>query len=210
MIGKEIDSKFQKIKKNDPIDLADFFRDRPLAEYWDFLCRVTRGTKPLFFWSIIAALFVIISFMVAVTSTVKTMLMKDEVHAENSKLPTNIPTIKDSSLQTNLLKEKDREIETLKNNNRTLKEELDRKPDYITCIEYGTNLSELRSKKEETENRIQSLLNPVMPKEYADQGRYYTAADLEVFTKQAAEFRKKSTDLQNQIIAAELIRKDCK
>jgi hypothetical protein len=92
----------------------------------------------------------------------------------------------------------------------SLTEQLNNLPDELRCMNYDSEIKTLRANKQEIENRIQVLLYPPQTKEQVEIATYYSTAELEVFTKQAAEYRKQATDIQEQIKAVELDRVKCK
>lgn len=75
---------------------------------------------------------------------------------------------------------------------------------------YDGDLNKLRVKKDEVEQYIQTLLRPPQTREQAAAGVYYTVEELDVFAKQAAEYRKQASDIQEQIKGVESNRAQCK
>lgn len=92
----------------------------------------------------------------------------------------------------------------------SLADKLNARPDSYRCTIYDSDLRNLREQKQVVENNIQLLLRPPQTKEQAAAGMYYTSEQLDVFTRQAAEYRKQATDIQEQIRAAESNRAECR
>jgi hypothetical protein len=91
-----------------------------------------------------------------------------------------------------------------------LTEQLNRRPDGYRCTIYDGDLNKLRVRKDEVEQYIQTLLRPPQTREQAAAGVYYTVEQLDVFAKQAAEYRKQASDIQEQIKGIESNRAQCK
>ena len=101
-------------------------------------------------------------------------------------------------------------IKTLQAQINFLTEQINKQPDGYRCMIFDNDLKKLRENKLQIENNIQLLLRPPQTKEQAIAGIYYSTIELDVFVKQAAEYRKQAIDIQEQIKIIESSRADCK
>lgn len=116
----------------------------------------------------------------------------------------------EEQMKDDLISSQAEKIKSLQLQIDSLNEQISKRPDYYRCTIYDNDLKKLNESKQQIENTIQILLRPPQTKEQAMAGIYYSAAQLDVFTKQAAEYRKQATDIQEQIKVIELNRTQCK
>lgn len=108
-----------------------------------------------------------------------------------------------------IVRAKNNEIDALKASIAQLQGRIAKKPNYVTCMTYGNELTALRKKKDAIEDYIQRLLYPVPPLEYQRQNLAYTVEQVALFKELASEHRKTAVDVQQQILALESNRRDC-
>lgn len=131
----------------------------------------------------------------------------------------NISTPVNSSTSTQILNQGERcqpdltskqKADELQEKIKSLQFELNKKPSYVTCISYGSDIDKLNRNKNDIENRILLLLNPQLSQQQVAQGiTGFTAEQLNTYAKLAAEYRKTADDIQKQVLSIQELRKNC-
>ena len=129
--------------------------------------------------------------------------------APASNIPTSLPSQSvDEGIQEKL-RLAQVTIEDLKKENSKLKEDIERKPSYATCIQYGNEISSLSKRKDSIENYILLLLNPQLTQQQINNGYQITPEIAAIYLRQSVEYRKSADDIQKQILAIQELRKPC-
>jgi hypothetical protein len=200
-------------KSQDPIDLSKI----PAAYYQDLWNRIIRGSSPgtLFRWGagIFATLIFLSGGFVGISRGIANFSYKTEQVGEKPKgVPTSAihppdsiqPTLPDP--EKLLLSE---ENSKLKIEIADLQARLNKKPEWITCQRYISDITERQKYKYAIDQKIQMLLNPPLTQEQIAQGFSYSSNYLEAYAKQAEEYRKIALDVQQEIAAIMVAQKEC-
>jgi hypothetical protein len=203
--------------EEDKIDLAKLDGDA----YSIFLKKILKGTNPWYFFKPILYM---VSAVGLIFASMYAWLHSESKVEEQSKPTQPVIVIPNSQVSNapslhaaqpmdenlrNELKVAQETIEDLKKQNSKLRDELERKPSYGTCIQYGNELNSLIKRKEVIEANILWLLNPQLTQEQVNRGYVITTEIMGNYVKQAAEYRKSADDLQKQILAIQDLRKPC-